>query len=307
MKKVGLGFVMTLVTVTAFTQDKTGPLVFENTLLWKISGKEITKPSYLFGTIHMLCKEDAILSDSLSYIIENTDDVYFEVDMDNIFEMLGMMKQMKMRNDTTWADLLSEEDYEKVKAYFMEKKLLLPFSTMETYKPFLAASMLIEGSNHCESSVAMEQVIMTEAKIKKKKIKGLETMASQLAIFDQIPYKLQADQLVEFINKEAEGRNSDSGDELAELMAAWQSQDLKKLEEITLKTDIGLSSFTDILLFNRNQKWVEKLDGLLPGRSMLVAVGAGHLPGKKGVINLLREAGYIVTPVQNKMLRTKEI
>ena len=90
-------------------------------------------------------------------------------------------------------------------------------------------------------------------------------------------------------------------------MAAWQSQDLKKLEEITLKPDIGLSSFTDILLFNRNQKWVEKLDGLLPGRSMLVAVGAGHLPGKKGVINLLREAGYTVTPVQNKMLRTKEI
>src|SRR5690606_26419130 len=288
MKKVSLGFVLTLVTATAFTQDKNA-LNFENTLLWKISGKEITKPSYLFGTIHMLCKEDAILSDSLTYIIQNTDDVYFEVDMDNIFEMLGMMKQMKMRNDTTWADLLSEEDYEMVKAYFMEKRLLLPFSTMETYKPFLAASMLIEGSNHCESSVAMEQVIKTEAKIKKKKIKGLETMASQLAIFDQIPYKLQADQLVDFINKEAEGGNSDSGNELAELMAAWQSQDLKKLEEITLKTDIGLSSFTDILLFNRNQKWVEKLDELLPGRSMLVAVGAGHLPGKKGVINLLRE------------------
>ncbi len=307
MKKVGLGFVMTLVTAAAFTQDKTAPLVFENTLLWKISGKEITKPSYLFGTIHMLCKEDAILSDSLNYIIEQTDDVYFEVDMDNIFEMLGMMKQMKMRNDTTWADLLSEEDYEKVKAYFMERRLLLPFSTMETYKPFLAASMLIEGSSHCESSVAMEQVIMTEAKKKKKKIKGLETMASQLAIFDQIPYKLQADQLVEFINKEAEGSNTDSGDELAELMAAWLSQDLQRLEEITLKTDIGLSSFTDILLFNRNQKWVEKLDDLLPGHSMLVAVGAGHLPGKKGVINLLREAGYTVTPVQNKMLRTKEI
>lgn len=306
MKKVSLGFVLTLVTATAFTQDKNA-LNFENTLLWKISGKEITKPSYLFGTIHMLCKEDAILSDSLTYIIENTDDVYFEVDMDNIFEMLGMMKQMKMRNDTTWADLLSTEDYEKVKLYFEDKKLLLPFSTMETYKPFLAASMLMEGSSHCESSIAMEQVIMTEAKRNRKKIKGLESMASQLAIFDQIPYKLQADQLLEYIKKEEEGGSQDSGNELAELMAAWQSQDLQKLEEITLRTDIGLSSFTDILLFNRNIKWVEKLNTLLKDRAMLIAVGAGHLPGEKGVINLLRKAGYTVTPVQNKMLRTKEI
>src|SRR5690606_4869903 len=249
----------------------------------------------------------AILSDSLTYIIENTDDVYFEVDMDNIFEMLGMMKQMKMRNDTTWADLLSEEDYEKVKLYFEDKNLLLPFSTMETYKPFLAASMLMEGSSQCESSVAMEQVIMTEAKKNRKKIKGLESMASQLAIFDQIPYKLQADQLLEFIKKEEEGGNQNSGEELAELMSAWQSQDLQKLEEITLRTDIGLSSFTDILLFNRNIKWVEKLNELLKDRSMLIAVGAGHLPGEKGVINLLRKAGYTVTPVQNKMLRTKEI
>ncbi|MBA2499277.1 MAG: TraB/GumN family protein [Chitinophagaceae bacterium] len=307
MKKVGLGFVMTLVTAAAFTQEEADPIVIENTLLWKISGKKITKPSYLFGTIHMLCKEDAILSDSLNYIIENTDDVYFEVDMDNIFEMLGMMKQMKMRNDTTLADLLSAADYEKVKNYFEKKRLLLPFSMMETYKPFLAASMLMEGSNHCESSVAMEQVIMTEAKKKKKKIKGLETMASQLAIFDQIPYKLQADQLLDYINKELDGLAEESSDELAELMAAWQSQDLKKLEEITLRTDIGIANFTDILLFNRNQKWVEKLDSLLSGRSMLVAVGAGHLPGKKGVIQLLRDAGYTVTPVQNKMLRTKEI
>lgn len=306
MKHVGLGIIVALLAATAQAQEKTIP-VNENTLLWKISGNGLMKPSYLFGTIHMVCSEDAIISDSLQYIIEQADDVYFEVDMDNIFEMLGMMKQMKMRNDTTWSDLMSEEDYTLVKDYFMQKKMLLPFSTMETYKPFLAASLLLESSKYCESSVAMEQVIMTAAKKKRKSIKGLETMASQLAIFDQIPYKLQADQLVEYIQKESAGEAADGQQELIELTNAWIQQDLEKLEELTLKNDMTLGNFADILLYNRNRNWVGKLATLLPKKSLLIAVGAGHLPGQQGVINLLRDAGYTVTPVTNKMLKTKEI
>ena len=91
------------------------------------------------------------------------------------------------------------------------------------------------------------------------------------------------------------------------MMKAYKSQDLEKLEELMMKTDMGIGNFTEVLLYNRNRNWVAKLKDLMPQKSLLVAVGAGHLPGEKGVINLLRKAGYTVTPIENKLNTLKEI
>lgn len=301
MKRLSAGLLVTLVSLSAFSQTKNE----NNTLLWKISGNGIEKPSYLFGTIHLICADDAILSDNLKKAISGCDEVYFEVDMDNIFEMMGAMNKMKMIGDTTLRDLLSEADYKKVKAHFEEKSSMLPFSKLETYKPMLAASTLEQGSMPCENTAMMEQVIMKEAKEYNKKIKGLETMSYQAGVLDSIPYKLQAEQLVSYIDKASKGEVDDT--ELKEMFKAYKSQDLKKLEELLVETDAGISAFTDILLYHRNQNWVEKLKSLVSKKSLLIAVGAGHLPGEKGIINLLRKEGYKVTPVENKMSKLKEI
>ena len=82
-----------------------------------------------------------------------------------------------------------------------QKSSILPFSMLETFKPILALSTLQEGSMECESTAMMEQVIMQEAKESDKKIKGLETMAYQAGVLDSIPYKLQAEQLVSYIDE----------------------------------------------------------------------------------------------------------
>ena len=197
--------------MASLAQSGTG----NNTLLWKISGNGLEKPSYLFGTIHMLCADDAVLSKNMKKVIENCDEVYFEVDMDNLFEMVGAMGKMKMIGDTTLKDLLTVEEYEKVKAYFETKGSMLPFSMLETYKPMLAASTLQEGSLPCDNTAMMEQVIMEEAKIYKKKIKGMETMSYQAGVLDSIPYKLQAQQLLSYI--ETAGKDS-IGDKQMEKM-----------------------------------------------------------------------------------------
>ena len=78
---------------------------------------------------------------------------------------------------------------------------------------------------------------------------------------------------------------------------------------MTKKEDLGIEQFTDLLLYNRNAAWAKKLENLLPTNALVVAGGAGHLPGEKGVINLLRKAGYKVEPVRNDMIKkkTKEI
>jgi uncharacterized protein len=306
MKRLSTGFLFGLLAFAGCAQKDNSPKTSTNpnTLLWKISGKGLERPSYLFGTIHMLCADDAVLSPNMKKAIRDADEIYLEVDLDNMMEMLSVMSKMKMNGDTTLQDLLSKEDYEKVKNYFEEKSSMIPFSMLETFKPIMAASTIEQNELPCDNKTAMEQVIMQEAKENDKDIKGLETMGYQAGLLDSIPYKLQAEQLLEYIN----GKRSASDDkEMKELMQAYNEQDLHKLEQLMLKSEAGISSFTDILLYNRNRNWVKKLNGLLPKKSLVIAVGAGHLPGDQGVINLLKKEGYTVEPVENKLTKSKEI
>ncbi|MGZ3937493.1 MAG: TraB/GumN family protein [Flavisolibacter sp.] len=278
-----------------------------NTLLWKVSGKNLTKPSYIFGTMHMICANDIELSDSLKKAIRNSDNVYLELDMDDMWQMMGAMMHMTMKGDTTLSDLLSPEDYKKVKTYFTEHSGMIPFSLMEKYKPLLVESMIIEQSKPCDNMIVIEQLVMEEAKKNSVDIKGLETFDYQLGLFDKIPYKLQAEQLVKMVDDAKKGRTADD-DEIKVLTEAYRKQEIDKMDELT-KDDPSIGNFTDLLLYDRNANWSKKLQELMPGNSLVVAVGAGHLPGKKGVLNLLRQAGYTVEPVKNEMIKkkTKEI
>lgn len=300
MKKIAglLAVSMSLLSLAGLAQ--TGPN--KNTLLWKITGKGLEKPSFLFGTIHMLCKEDAGLSDNLKKAIREADEVYFEVDLDNMFEMLTSMSKMQMKGDTTLKDLLTADEYEKVKAYFESHASILPFSMLETYKPILAASLLQQDEMACETTAMMEQEIMKVAQQFSKKISGLETMGYQAGVLDQIPYKLQAQQLVKFV--EDSGKENSEDEETQAMMQAYRDQDLKKLEELITQSDPAIANYTEVLLFQRNRNWVEKMQKIMPGKNLLFAVGAGHLPGDQGVIELLRKAGYTVTPVDNAVKKT---
>ena len=275
-----------------------------NTLLWRISGNNLSKPSYLFGTIHLVCANDIELSETLKSAIKETDKVYLELDMDNLFEMMQAVQKMKMRNDTTLSDLLSDSDYKKVKAFFSSRSSMIPFSILETYKPMLAASMIMQTSTSCDNAISMEQIIMQQAKQDRKEIKGMETMAYQLSIFDSIPYEVQAKQLLAFITEnDTEDKASKEYDEMA---SAYRNQELHKLEVLINKEEFGVGNFADLLLYNRNRNWVVTMGKIFSANSAVIAVGAGHLPGEKGVINLLRKAGYKVDPMENKMLKTNQ-
>lgn len=293
MKRLSAILLAGLLSLTAAAQPK------EKTLLWKISGNGLEKPSYLFGTIHMICKDDAFLSENLVNAIREADRVYLELDMDNLFELMGVVTKMKMRNDTTLKDLLSPQEYEVTKSYFEEHVSLLPFSVLETYKPLVASSMLLESGMLCDQQVAMETLIMEEAKKQGKRIDGLETMAYQMSVFDSIPYSLQAKELYKAVSGEGKD-NKASLAMFSEMMKAYKAQDLEQLSSLIAGSDETMMQYEDVLLYNRNRNWVEKLRTLLKDKALVIAVGAGHLPGEKGVISLLRKEGYKVTPVPNK-------
>lgn len=293
MKRLSAILLAGLLSLTAAAQPK------EKTLLWKISGNGLENPSYLFGTIHMICKDDAFLSENLVNAIREADRVYLELDMDNLFELMGVVTKMKMRNDTTLKDLLSPQEYEVTKSYFEEHVSLLPFSVLETYKPLVASSMLLESGMLCDQQVAMETLIMEEAKKQGKRIDGLETMAYQMSVFDSIPYSLQAKELYKAVSGEGKD-NKASLAMFSEMMKAYKAQDLEQLSSLIAGSDETMMQYEDVLLYNRNRNWVEKLRTLLKDKALVIAVGAGHLPGEKGVISLLRKEGYKVTPVPNK-------
>lgn len=292
MKKLNILLFFSFFSVVTFGQN-------ENTLLWKIEGNGLKKLSYLFGTMHILCADDAELSKNLRAAIAQCDNVYLEVDMSNLMEMADAMSKMKMKGDTTLENLLTKEEYKKVKDYFENENTLLPFAMINTYKPLLAASLLEQKAMPCEKTAMMEQLIMQETKKNDKKIKGLETMAYQASVLDSIPYKIQAQQLFEYIAKSDKKDESDK--QMKEMMEVYKKQDLNALGKMMIEEDAGMSAFLDILLYNRNRNWVEKLKTLLPTKSLVIAVGAGHLPGDKGVINLLRLEGYTVSPVENSI------
>jgi uncharacterized protein YbaP (TraB family) len=155
----------------------------------------------------------------------------------------------------------------------------------------------MESGMSCEG-VAMEQLIMQEAQKYKKRISGLESMASQMAIFDSIPYKLQAEHLLKYI--ESDGKEIEGDKEYEQLVEAYAKQDLEKLGKLINESDMGGERFQEILLNRRNRDWVVKLKDIMSKRAVTIAVGAGHLPGKNGVIQLLRKEGYVVKPVVNR-------
>ncbi|GAA4331424.1 TraB/GumN family protein [Flaviaesturariibacter amylovorans] len=303
MKNIVLAFVCALAFLVSPAQTTVSQPADPNTLLWRISGKDLSRPSYLFGTMHLLCAGGIELSDSLRGAIKGADAVYLELDMENMQELMGIMNRMRMNGDTTLRDLLSKEQYDSIRTFFAQKPGLIPFSMLEKFKPMLAASALMEADMGCENPVGMEQLIMTEAKKEKRPVRGLETMAFQMSIFDSIPYTLQARQLLDYVHNYGK---TDGRKEFEEMATAYVTQQLDKLEAITKRENMGISQYMDLLLYRRNATWVTKLQELMPGKSLVVAVGAGHLPGDKGVIALLRAAGYTVEPMPNNMLKHLE-
>jgi uncharacterized protein len=266
-----------------------------NTLLWEITGNGLTTPSYLFGTMHILCSADAKLSPNMKQIVRDCNQVYFEIDMDDMQEMMGAMKYLRMNEGTKISDLLTPEEYERVKNYFQDNKSKLPFTMMNRFKPYFVSSLIGEQLMSCKETNGMEAMIMQESKPFKKDIRGLETTEFQASIFDSIPYQKQAKDLVAYIDSVDHYKGITE-----QMVKVYLAQDLGKLDKLMQQSDAGMGEYMDLMLYDRNRRWVNQIPGIIrSGGSTLFAVGAGHLPGDQGVISLLKKAGFTVKPLKN--------
>ena len=276
-------------SVQSFVKQKN-----DNTLLWEISGNGLNKPSFLFGTFHLLCKDDIHFSDQLKKAMKSVDEVYMELKLDDPSTMLSGMMYMNMKNDKTIERLYTPEEYKRLESYFSDT-LKMPMFLFQKAKPYFLVALLYPRMMDCPSPSGVEEELMKIAKEDKKEIKGLETMQFQASVFDSIPYAWQAKELLKNIDSFSVYKN-----EFETMLDFYKNQQMDSLKTMVGKSEFGSEKYDDLLLKNRNKNWVKQLKGIMKNKSVFVAVGAGHLVGDMGLINLLKKTGYKVVPLENK-------
>ncbi len=264
-----------------------------NTLLWEISGKNIKQPSYVFGTFHIMCKDDIKFSANLQKALSYSKEVYFEMDLDDPKNTMGAMFFMNMKNKTL-KELYTEKEYEKVSNFFKDS-LKMNVSFFSKMKPMMLEAMLYPRMMPCKTPSGVEMELMTMATKQKKEIKGFETIEFQAAIFDSISYQTQAKSLLKDIDSAASYKVY-----FNKMVSVYKNQEIDKLVEIISDSTFNEGANNEALLKNRNKNWVTQLKTILKNNNIFMAVGAAHLFGKDGLIDLLKKEGYTVNAINNK-------
>lgn len=277
----------------------------ENALLWEISGRNLPQPSYLYGTIHLIPEKDFWLSEATSEAFAKAEKVVFEINleqMDDLSNMSGLLAVLSgaiMRDGSTLRQLLSPEDYALVKTRL--SKLGLPMFMMERVKPMLLSTLLEQSAAPgaqagMEGMKSYELEFLRMAQEQKKPVDGLETATYQLKVlmelFDSVPYKTQAEMLVQSLK----ASEQDQDNSMARLIELYKAQDLVGLHDIMQSETQGMSLAK--IIDQRNANWIPIMERMMGEQRTFFAVGAGHLPGEKGVIALLRQKGYTLRPLR---------
>jgi uncharacterized protein YbaP (TraB family) len=287
MKK-NLSFLLAAFLSVSLSYSQTNP---KSSLLWEITGKDLKQPSYLFGTIHIICKEDFFFPSTVSEKFTNADKVFLEMDMDDPMMILKMMQLLQLPKGQTIKQLFGDSAF---KEFDQKYKAITGSSAMmfNTFKPFMLMSMLTEKSLSCTGKESYGQTFISMAAKQKKDIKGLETIEDQVAVFDSIPDSTEIANLKNMVlNFEK------SKDEFNKLVAVYKTQDVDSMYRVTNQAP-ELMDAENELLVKRNSKWIPVMKNNMQQAACFFAVGAAHLGGDIGVISLLRKQGYTVKPVK---------
>jgi uncharacterized protein YbaP (TraB family) len=271
---------------TTYAQKQTS-----NSLLWEISGNGLQQPSYLFGTIHMICKEDFILSETAKQKFNSSKQVYLELDMDDPQLQMTMMQQLQLPSNESLKNKFDESDFKALDSFLM-KELNMNLAVFDQFKPMMVMSLLAQRVLSCAEMESYEMNFVKMATEQKKELLGLEKVEDQLAVFDAIPDSLEIRSIMNMVNDfDAQKK------EFNRMSTIYKSQDLEALYQLIAESPEMMGS-QELLLDRRNRNWIPVMDSAMKKTSTFFAVGAGHLGGNQGVLELLRKQGYSVKPIQ---------
>ena len=268
-------------------------------LVWKISGNGIQKPSYILGTHHGCPFNYCDSIPGLMKAFDKVDNIIGEINMIEFSEMSPermqkMQAMMMMPADTSLLSLFNEEETAKVNAWLKDEmgaslemlSVMKPMTIMVTVQN----KEMMEVIPEIATMTTIDKYMQTLGQRKGKTIGELETADYQMELLYGNSLEEQADALLEMID------HGDSKGLLQQLTNAYKSQNLDTLWKVFQEQMTGYEY--DAIVKVRNLNWKKQMKEILPKQTTLFVVGAGHLPGEYGMINLLREAGYKVKPVK---------
>ncbi|MGJ1205860.1 TraB/GumN family protein [Sphingobacterium lactis] len=281
MKKLFLTAIALCMSVALFAQD---------TFLWKVSGNGLTKDSYVFGTLHMACGQDFKIENKVNEALKTTDRIAFEIDAENPETLKAM--QANMGPVPGFFDGLAPEKKKVIDSVLMTRNL--NSAMLDKVGPAMLLSILSIQGFECANPTDFK---MMELELKKlegaagKPVDELETVEFQINMMNEF---FKAEDLYNYVLQIDSVKS-----QTKHLVQAYFGQKPAALEEWLAKTSTMTPEKEAMMLTNRNKEWMTKMPDMMKNNSMFFAVGAAHLMGKNGILQLLKDKGYTLTPILN--------
>lgn len=277
------------ITLAFAQKNKTKSADGNQSLLWKISGKGLKQPSYLFGTLHIICPSEYLWTDAMQKAFSASKKAVFEMDMDDPTLQSRITAGMMLKNGKTLKDFYTEEEYKQLTDIAAQNQI--PLQMMQGFSPFALVSFLYLKAITCTIPDSYEGNITKLAMAQKKEVLGLETVDEQIKVIET----MNADTIAKAVLRIASDLDSFKLT-YAQMLSVYKTQNLPALYQLIIESP-DYKDDLNALLFDRNQKWAPAIALMAKVQPVFVAVGAAHLWGDKGVITLLRQQGYTVEPV----------
>jgi uncharacterized protein len=275
----------------------------EKTLLWEISGNGLTKSSYLFGTIHSICRDNLRIGIQQRKALDSVQQVYLELDLDDISTVIGAVADTKRSGTKSLQELMTPLEYRKVKNFF-ENILYTPiWQVSQLNISELTNRVIGDDYAECDTS-SWEAMLLRAAKNRQLEVFGLEEIQEQADdLINPTPIKKQIANLIEAIDNRAKLKK-EAKKAYRQLQAIYASQDVDKIYKFSSEVnaqDIVQAKIdrqsNEVVLNRRNRNWIPRIGRIASEKPTFFGVGAAHLGGQQGVIALLRQAGYQVKPL----------
>ena len=294
MKRLSLVLIIALVALTSHAQ-----------LLWKVSGNGLSRPSYILCTYHFA---HAVMIDKIpgmQQAFDGCDVVVGELENETMLDPKSQAlaaQAMIAPLDSTLDKLFTPEEYKIVEQVFNKYfgTMGVKLSQMKMFKPSAISTQMqaIQAMKFFPTlnvNDLIDMAVQNRSNEAGKPSLAFETMEEQIDLLFNTPLTEQAQGLLEACKNDEMFAEQSSA-----LVEAYMTQDLSKIEAIINDPELGgnESEELDALLYDRNRSWAVKLAKMMPERACLVCVGAGHLPGNQGLLQLLRDRGYTVEPMQ---------
>jgi uncharacterized protein YbaP (TraB family) len=260
-------------------------------LLWEISGNGLQTKSYLYGTIHVMPKEKFLISPKIQNAFQNTTVLALEVKLKmSLIKQIKIAKKSFLPKGKTLKNYLSENDFLRLKTYCIDS-IKLTESKFNKYihlKPFFFSSLITQEQMGEISSYEIELDKM--AKSQRKRRMGLESIEYQLEIINKMSIEDQVKMMMDEIDV-------NPSTQFNGLLNLYLNEDLNGLYEAVTAESNEIPDFNQNFLVKRNTNWIPIIEKQISKKATFIAVGAAHLPGENGVIQLLKSKGYQVVPV----------